>query len=85
MPDFTITISQKAVDCLKAVVDRYNQDNGTDYTVKQWLVLTVKNVAIATEFAASISGIQQVEEQEAKESLQAALETKRQELLSALG
>lgn len=79
--DFTITLPNKAVIKLQKIVTKYNENMGTNLTVQEWIILTIKNVAIAQEFNAEVSILQQQYEQKIQNDLNTALEAKRQELL----
>ncbi len=84
MPQFTITISQAALDKLKAEVDRYNNDNGATLTVLQWTTLHLKEVAIARELSSAVAAIQHQQQEDANAALQAAVITARDSLLQSL-
>ena len=84
MPTFSLTVSQKAVDKLKLVVDRHNQTSGESLTVKQWILMTLKQAAIQAELAANLAQIQADKEAEAQQALVTAIEAERDALLAEL-
>ncbi len=80
MPNFTINLSQKAVDKLQLHVQRTNDANGTAYTLKDWIVLHLKELAIADDLPAAIDQLQR----QSQDALTAAITTKRDRLLQEL-
>ncbi len=80
MPRFTIDLTDAAVTALQEVVARYNQDNGAALTVQQWLILHVKELAIAGPLSLRA---QQLRDQTQRD-LDAAVAAERQRLLDAL-
>lgn len=84
MPQFTINLTQKAVDRLQAVVARTNEHEGTDYTLMEWITLHLNETAIAQELAAAVQAIQEREQREAPGRLQAAIREARDALLAEL-
>lgn len=80
MPSFTITLSAQAVARLQAVVDRYNANTGQTLTVRDWITLHVKEVAIADDLMAEHQRLQRKHE----ESLRAAVEAARKGLIDGL-
>ncbi len=85
MPQFTITLSQKAVDRLSAQVQRTNDANGTDLAVRDWIELHLKEIAIADDLAAAMRTIQDQQQRDAQDALQAAIRAQRDHLLDGLG
>ena len=84
MPKFTITLTQKTVDALAAIVQRENENAGTDLTVAQWLTLQPQLAAIAPQLAAAHAALQEQHQRDANEALAAALRTARDQLLQDL-
>lgn len=84
MPTFTIDISAQAVAKLNAVVNRYNANSGTTFTLKQWLLLHIKDVAIADDLNVATTQLQEQHQRDAQAALQAALTTERDRLLTEL-
>lgn len=84
MPDFTITLSAKAVQKLQAIVQRHNDQNGTNLTVKEWVVLHLKELAITDELSTAITAIQQQHEADAQEAFDIAVRAERDRLLQEL-
>ncbi len=84
MPQFTITISQAHLDRLQAVVSRYNAQAGASLTVKDWIVQTLKEVAIADHLAAGVDQLRAQAQADAQAALEAAARAERQRLLQAL-
>jgi len=80
MPQFTITISDAALARLQAIVARYNADNGTNLTVRDWLLLHVKELAIQDEL---IEAARLARENAEKQAAQ-AFTAERDRLLGAL-
>ncbi len=84
MPDFTITLSAKAVQRLKAVLQRYNDNQGTSLTLKQFLRLHVQEMAIADDMAAATAAIMETVQRDAATAQSAAIRTARDELIQEL-
>ena len=84
MPTFTIDISDKARQRLQAIVDRYNGNNGTSVTVQQWLLRTIKEMAISDELATGIEQLRRQAETDANAALEAALAAERDRLVADL-
>ena len=80
MPRFTIDLSQKAVDKLQLQVQRTNDAQGTTLTLKDWIVLHLKEVATADDLAAAFEQLQR----ESQDTLAAASRAKRDQLLQEL-
>ncbi len=80
MPKFTIDLSQKAVDKLQLQVQRTNDANGTTYTLKDWIILHLKEVATADDLAAALELLQH----ESQDTFAAASRAKREQLLQEL-
>jgi hypothetical protein len=85
LPQFTITLSQKAVDRISAQVQRTNDTNGTDLAVRDWIELHLKEIAIADDLAAMMKAIQEQQQRDAHDVLQAAVRAQRDHLLEDLG
>ena len=80
MPRFIIDLSQKAVDKLQAHVQRTNDANATSYTLKDWIALHLKELAIADDLPLAIDQLQR----ESQDTLNAAIRAKRDRLLQEL-
>lgn len=80
MPQFTITISQAALNRLTALVDTYNANSGQSLTVAEWIVLHLKEVALANDLAAAAQALERQKQQE----LQQAIAAERERLLRTL-
>ncbi len=84
MPQFTITLSQKAVDRLQIQVQRTNDANGTTLTMRDWIELHLKEIAIADDLAIATQAIQEQQQRDAQDALQAAVRAQRDRLLGDL-
>ena len=84
MPKYTIELPQKAVTKLQAVVARYNDTVGTSLTVKQWIERHLRELAIAEQLATAIDTVQKEQEQQARDDLQSAINTTRDQLVADL-
>lgn len=80
MPNFTIALSPQAVAKLQAVIDRYNANTGQTLTVRDWIALHIKEVAIADDLMAEHQRLQR----EYEEILRAAVEAARKALIDGL-
>lgn len=80
MPQFTVTLSDKAVARLQAIVAHYNENTGQKLAAGQWLERHVKELLVADELAAEAQAL----ERQTHEGLQAALRAARQRLIDAL-
>ena len=84
MPAFTVTLSDGHLTKLQRVLQRYNDQNGTAYAVKEWLLAHLKEVAIAEEYAAGVDQLRRQHELDAQAALDAAVRAERDRLLQAL-
>ena len=91
MTRLTLTIDRKAYDIpdravpeLQAACDRTNAANKTALTLGDWLVLTLKELAVAPALTAAIVQLQQQHEQDANAALQAAVTAARDQLIASL-
>lgn len=84
MPQFTITLTQKAVDKLQQQVQRTNENQGTSLTLKQWMTLHLRELAITDELNAAVTGLRDEQQRDAQTALEAAIRTARDELLANL-
>jgi hypothetical protein len=84
MPQFTIDLSQKAVDRLQTQVQRTNDANGTNFTLREWLELHLKEIAIADDLTTAVQAIQEQQQRHAQDALNAAVHTERDRLLQQL-
>ncbi|MBI2913231.1 MAG: hypothetical protein HYY03_04865 [Chloroflexi bacterium] len=84
MPTFTLTISDAHLTRLQRLAERYNAQAGTAYTVKDWLLVYLKDVAIAEEHALAIDQLRRQHEADAQAALDAAARAEHDRLLEAL-
>jgi hypothetical protein len=84
MPDFTITLSEKAVAKLQAEVNRANAAAGTSLSLPAWMELHLKEVAIAGDMAAAVERLRKEAEDEANNALALAARSERERLLRDL-
>ena len=84
MPDFTLTLSTKAVQRLQALRQRYNDNQGASLTMKQFLHLHLQEMAVADELAQATNTITQQIQHDAEQTLQAAIRTARDRLIQEL-
>ena len=84
MPQFTIALTQTAVDKLQPHVQRTNENNGTSLTLQQWMTLHLQELAIADELTAAIAAIQEQQKRDAETTLNDAVRATRDELLAKL-
>lgn len=84
MPQFTITLTQKAVDKLQQQVQRTNENQGTSLTIKQWITLHLRELAITDELNAAVTGLRDEQQRDAQTALEAAIRTARDQLLANL-
>ncbi len=78
MPDFTISISDTAAAKVAALVTRYNENNGTNFTVKEWITLHLRELAIQEELLAAV----ETAKQQLEKDTQTAVINERQRLLA---
>lgn len=84
MPQFTITLTQKAVDKLQQQVQRTNENQGTSLTLKQWMTLHLRELAITDELNAAVTGLRDEQQRDAQTALETAIRTARDQLLANL-
>ncbi len=84
MPSYTITLSPKAVQRLKALMQRTNETEGTNLTLRDWITLHLRELAIAQDLSAAIPSLQEQTKRDAETALQAAITTTRDQLLQEL-
>ena len=58
MPKYTLTLPERAATRLQAVTARYNSDNGTQFSVTEWLELHLKEIAIGEDLASEWEALQ---------------------------
>ena len=80
MPKYTIDLSRKAVDKLQLQVQRTNDASGTAYTLKDWITLHLKELAITDDLPLAIEQLKL----ESNDMLAAAIRAKRDQLLQEL-
>ena len=85
MARYTITLSDKAVAGLQAVVAAYNDDNKTALTPQEWITLHLQELAIAPQLQATVVALQEQTQRDASAALTAAVRTARDELIASLG
>lgn len=84
MPQFTIDIPQKVADRIQVHVQRTNDANGTNYTLREWIDLHLRELAIADDLAAATTALQQQAETDARDALALAVRSERDRLLHEL-
>ena len=84
MPKFTIDLKQKTVDKLQVLVQRTNENQGTNLTLLQWLKHHVDELAIAEELGLAVTALQEQQQKAANSALDASIRAKRDELLADL-
>lgn len=84
MPQFSIDIPQKAVDRLQVHVQRTNEANGTSYTLREWIDLHLRELAIADDLAAATTALQHQAETDARDNMATAVRSERDRLLHEL-
>ncbi len=84
MPKFTITVTDTQLAKLQAVVVAHNANTGATLTVQQWLDLHLKELAIADDLTAAVRVLQEQQQRDAQATLDAAINTTRDELLAQL-
>ena len=82
MPKFTIDLKQKTVDKLQVLVQRTNENQGTSYTLQEWLKHHIDELAIAEELGLAVTALQEQQQKEANAALDASIRAKRAELLA---
>lgn len=85
MPEFTITLSQQAVNKLQAKQRRSNRDHHTKLTLEQWIVLHLCEIAIERELASAAAVIREEQQGDAQALLEAAVRAERDRLIANLG
>ena len=84
MPRFTIDLSDKAVTRLQRQVQRTNDANGTSLTLRDWLVLHVREIAIAEDLSAAVQELQAQQQRDAQAQLEDAARAARDTMLADL-
>lgn len=84
MASFTLQIPDTAVPKIQAVVDTFNANNGLALTVRDWLILHIKEIAIQAELAESAEQIQKQAELDRDATMNAKFRAERQRLLDLL-
>ncbi|MBI1885434.1 MAG: hypothetical protein HYS09_03845 [Chloroflexi bacterium] len=80
MPQFTITLSDRALARLQALVAAYNANSGQQLAVKDWILLHLKELAIGQDLALAADAL----EKQKQEELAAVIEAERRRLLDSL-
>lgn len=81
MPTFELTISDKALERLQAIVARYNENTGQSLTLKQWAIRHFKEIAIGQELGEAVEQIRKQQQQAEQDAVKARME----ELITGLG
>ena len=81
MPQFTINLSANALARLQVIVERNNADTGRSLSVRDWIALHLKEMAIAEELARSAENLRQQAERDANAAFDAALRAEKDRLL----
>jgi hypothetical protein len=84
VPKFTIDLTDAALNGLQRVVAGYNANQGSQLTAQKWIVLHLRELAIAADLSAATVTLKQQAEQQAREAFAAAVIAERQRLLSAI-
>ncbi len=84
MPDYTITLSPKAIQRLKILMQRTNETEGTSLTLRDWITLHLRELAIGPDLSAAIPPLQEQTKRDAEATLQAAIIATRDQLLQEL-
>jgi predicted DNA-binding protein len=84
MPQFSIDLPQRAVDNLQAVVQRTNDNTGAALTLREWIEMHLKEVAIADQLAAAVDTLQKEQEAARQRQLEDGARAARDALLAAL-
>jgi len=84
MPTFNISLNPAHLTKLQAVVATYNAQNGATLTVADWILQTLKEIAVAGEYAAAVEDLRRQHETDAQAALEAAATATRNRLLEAL-
>ncbi len=84
MPSFTITLSPKSVQRLKTLMQRTNDTEGTSLTLRDWITLHLRELAIAQDLSAALPALQEQTKRDYETALQAAITTTRDQLLQEL-
>ncbi len=80
MPKFTVELPRKAVDRLQPHVQRSNDTNGTTLTLRQWIELHLKELAIADDLTTAYQQAQR----DSQDTLHQTLRTTRDQLIQEL-
>ena len=75
MPDFTITISQNHIDLLVAFVVAHNDEHGTSFTTKQFVIKHLKRLVLEPQIIASNQNIRNTKEAEVQTDSETAEDT----------
>ena len=84
MPRFIIDLPQKAVTRLQRQVQRTNDSTGDTLTLRDWLTIHIKEIAIAEDLATAVRELQQQQEKDAQATLEHAARAERDRLLQEL-
>ena len=84
MPTFNFTLSNQMVEKLQALTTKYNENTGSSLTVKEWVFLHLKEIAIETEMRPKLDSLREEMEQQANANFELVLKAEKQRLLDAL-
>ena len=84
MPKFTFTFTTKEITALQKITTTHNANTGQALTVEQWLDLHHKELAITEDLTAAVRVLQEQQQQDAQATLDAAINTTRDQLLAQL-
>jgi len=86
MPSHTIDISAEVENRLLARhVAPYNTAFKASFTLDEWVLVHLKELAVQDELSNAVSQLQAQEQTNANNALQAAVEAERQRLIATLG
>ena len=84
MPQFTFTFSTNEITALQKITTTHNANTGQALTVQQWLDLHHKELAITEDLTAAVRVLHEQQQQDAQATLEAAINTARDQLLAQL-
>lgn len=74
MPRFEVTISDAHLARLQAIVAKYNENSGTNYTVKDWVLLHLKDIVIGEQLQAYQEQAQKNAEEQLRQEIEAEIQ-----------
>ena len=84
MPRIAIDLTDKMMAGLQAETDRYNADQGTTLTAKQWVLLHIQEIAIAPQLQAIATALTEQHQRDGNAALAAAIRAARDQLIASL-